>query len=278
MALMVLDLPEGDAAVFPGEPGRDDLQVASSAHLAIVHGDPRQRAVLDALPALSQSTGAYLVGGLVSGNVTAPLVGAPDAPSGLAGILLADRVPVATGLTQGCSPVGPAHTVTAMEDQIILELDGQSALEVLKADVGELLARDLRQLAGYVHAAIPVSGSDTADYLVRNLIGLDAESGSLAVAEDLEVGDRLIFVRRDAASAVEDMQRMLDDLKRRAGPNQFGDGAKKLGMIAETFGDIPVIGFSATAKSPMTVSIPIPACSRCFLRLTPVDSRLRYTP
>ena len=258
MALMVLDLPEGDAAVFPGEPGRDDLQVASSAHLAIVHGDPRQRAVLDALPALSQSTGAYLVGGLVSGNVTAPLVGAPDAPSGLAGIFLADRVPVATGLTQGCSPVGPAHTITAMEDQIILELDGQSALEVLKADVGELLARDLRQLAGYVHAAIPVSGSDTADYLVRNLIGLDVEFGSLAVAEDLEVGDRLIFVRRDAASAVEDMQRMLDDLKRRAGPNirgavyhscvargpnQFGDGAKELGMIAETFGDIPVIGF-----------------------------------
>ena len=62
---------------------------------------------------------------------------------------------------------------------------------MLKADVGgALLARDLRQLAGYVHAAIPVSGSDQADYLVRNLVGFDVDQGWIAVAEGLRVGDR----------------------------------------------------------------------------------------
>lgn len=258
MALMVLDVPANGAAVFPGEPGQNDLQVANVAQLAIVHADPRQPAVLDAMPELAKSTGAYLVGGLTTGEVAEPLVGVANAPSGLAGVLLTDQVPVATGLTQGCSPIGQTHTITGMEERIVTKLDGRNALEVLKEDVGELLARDLRRLAGYVHAAIPVSGSDTADYLVRNLVGFDVEQGWVAIAEELNMGDSLMFVRRDAASAVEDMQRMLDDVKRRAGPDvrgavyhscvargphQFGPGAQELSMIADTFGDIPVVGF-----------------------------------
>lgn len=258
IALMILDLPEGEIAAFPGEPGRNDLQVASRARLGVVHADPRQAAVLEAMPELAKSTGAYLVGGLASGAVEAPLIGTADAPSGLAGYLLTDQVPLATGLTQGCSPIGTGHTITGMHEDIVTELDGANALDVLKADVGELLARDLRRLAGYIHAAIPVSGSDRADYLVRNLVGFDVERGWVAVAEKLVVGDRLMFVRRDAASAIEDMQRMLDDVKRRAGgnirgavyhscvargPHQFGPGGQELAMIADTFGDIPVIGF-----------------------------------
>jgi small ligand-binding sensory domain FIST len=258
IALMVLDLPESEVAAFPGEPGRNDLQVASRAHLGIVHADPRKPAVLEAMPELAISTGAYLVGGLTSGAVDAPLIGTVDAPSGLAGYLLTDQVPLATGLTQGCSPIGTGHIITGMHEDIVTELDGVNALEVLKDDVGELLARDLRRLAGYVHAAIPVSGSDRADYLVRNLVGFDMEQGWVAVAEKLVVGDRLMFVRRDAASAIEDMQRMLDDVKHRAGdrirgavyhscvargPHQFGPGGQELAMIADTFGDIPVIGF-----------------------------------
>jgi len=255
---MVLDVPDTAAAAFPGEPESTDLQVASNAQLAIVHADPRQSAVLDAMPELAKSTGAYLVGALTSGAAATPLVGAADAPSGLAGILFTDDVPVATALTQGCSPIGTVHTISSMEEGIVSGLDGRNALDVLKEDVGELLARDLRRLAGYVHAAIPVSGSDTADYLVRNLVGFDVEQGWIAVAEELRVGDRLMFVRRDAASAVEDMQRMLADLKRRAGtnlrgavyhscvargPHQFGPGSQELSMIAEVFGDFPVVGF-----------------------------------
>ncbi len=258
MALMVLDLPAGSVAAFPGEPAQADLSVASRAQLAVVHGDPRQPAVLDAMPELAKSTGAYLVGGLTSGNAAAPLVGASDAPSGLAGILLTDAVPVATGLTQGCSPIGPMHRVTRVDEGAVAELDDRPALDVLKDDVGDLLARDLRKLAGQVHAAVPVSGSDQADYLVRNLVGFDPDDGRVAIAEELDAGDRLMFVRRDPAAAVEDMARMLDDVKRRAGgpirgalyhscvargPHQFGPGARELSMIAGVFGDIPVVGF-----------------------------------
>src|SRR3546814_16721193 len=96
--------------------------------------------------------------------------------------MFAERVAVTTGLTQGCIPIGPVHTVTGMEQEIVTELDGLPALEVFKEDIGELLARDIKRVAGYIHAAQPVTGSDMNDYMVRNLIGLDAPKGWKAVA------------------------------------------------------------------------------------------------
>jgi small ligand-binding sensory domain FIST len=256
MAVMAIDLPASDWTTFT----TGDLSDAAAGGpgFAIVHGDPRRRGVVEAVPELSHATSAYLVGGLASGNADAPLIGRGTDGQGIAGVIFDAAVPVATGLTQGCSPIGPVHTITRMQDELVAELDGRNALDVLKEDVGELLARDLRRLAGYVHAAVPVSGSDTADYLVRNLMGMDVPHGWIAVADDLSTGDRLKFVRRDAASAVEDMRRMLDDLKRRAGdrvrgavyhsciargPNQFGPGAQELSMVADALGDVPVIGF-----------------------------------
>jgi small ligand-binding sensory domain FIST len=256
IAMMAFDLPAGAVIPFSGTRPRSGNENGGGAAFAIVHANPRIPGVIDAVSETAAAAGAYLVGGLASGATESPLISAYDA--GLAGLLFDQDVAVATGLTQGCSPIGPTHRITAMQDELVAELDGRPAVDVLKEDVGELLARDLRRLAGYVHAALPVSGSDRADYVVRNLMGMDVPQGLIAVAELLEVGDRLMFVRRDAASAVEDMQRMLDDLKRRAGenirgavyhscvargPHQFGPGSQELSMIGETFADVPVIGF-----------------------------------
>lgn len=256
VAIMALDLPHADWRPLSADALSD--AEGGAPGFAIVHGDPRRRGVVEAVPELARATGAYLVGGLASGNAVAPLIGRDAAGGGVSGVVFDADVPVATGLTQGCSPIGPVRTVTATHEGLVAELDGRPALDALKEDVGELLARDLRRLAGYVHAAVPVSGSDTADYLVRNLVGMDVSQGLVAVAEDLSAGDRLMFVRRDAASAVEDMRRMLEDLKRRAGdrvrgavyhscvargPNQFGPGSRELSLVAEVLGEVPVIGF-----------------------------------
>ena len=65
---------------------------------------------------------------------------------------------------------------------MVEEIDGRPALEVFKAEIGELLSRDLRRIAGYIFAALPVSGTDRADYLVRNIIGIDVAQGRIALA------------------------------------------------------------------------------------------------
>ncbi len=235
-----------------------DWVAVQHPRFAIVHADPRGAGVMSLVPALAETTEAFLVGGLTSAATQTGQISGEATGGGLSGVLFGETVPVATGLTQGCSPIGPPHIITAMDEQIITELDGRLALDVFKEDIGDLLARDLQRVAGYIHAAVPVPGSDTGDYMVRNLMGIDANRGWLTIGAEFTVGDQVMFVRRDGISAVEDMARMLDSLKERAGPNirggvyhsciargpnQFGPGSRELAMIREALGDVPVIGF-----------------------------------
>jgi small ligand-binding sensory domain FIST len=127
-----------------------------------------------------------------------------------------------------------------------------------------VLARDLRRAAGYIFAALPVKGSDTADYLVRNLTGIDPAHDAVAIGDYVSTGDTVMFCRRDHDSAIEDLRRMARDLKTRIGdapirgglyfscvargPNQFGAGSKELGLIAEELGDFPLAGFFANGE------------------------------
>ncbi len=267
VAALTIDLPDGAHHMLPeltdGDGGLDHAAARwledNPAPFGIVHADPRNQAVFHLIPRLAAQTGGYLVGGLTSANVEPALIADRPTAGALSGALLSPRVTVATGLTQGCMPIGPPHAVTASHDNILLQLDGRPALEVLKEDIGELLARDLKRVGGYVHAAIPVAGSDTGDYLVRNLTGIDTEKGWVAVGAALGAGDQVMFVRRDTASAIGDLERMLDKLIGRAGdtppkagiyfscvargPNQFGTDSEELRIIQDKIGDVPLVGF-----------------------------------
>ncbi|GIS87669.1 MAG: hypothetical protein CM1200mP18_03790 [Gammaproteobacteria bacterium] len=75
-----------------------------------------------------------------------------------------------TGLTQGCSPIGPKRTIPEVNHNIVVRIDERPALEVFKEDFGETLAADLARTAGYIFAGLPVVGSDTGDYLVETLL------------------------------------------------------------------------------------------------------------
>ena len=177
---------------------------------------------------------------------------------GVSGALLADSVPVVSGLTQSCLLIGEPRTVTAAEENVIIELDGRPALEAFKDDIGELLARDLRQVGGSIFAALPVRGSDTGDYLVRNLVGLDEPNTLVAIGEHVEEGQVIQFCRRDPAAAAEDLTAMVTRLKERAGgtarggvyfsclargPNMFGPDSRELEIIQDALGPVPLVGF-----------------------------------
>ena len=59
-------------------------------------------------------------------------------------------------------------------------------------------------------------GSDTGDYVVRNLVGIDPRAKRVAIGEAVEPGDQVVFCRRDTAAAREDLARMLESLKEAA--------------------------------------------------------------
>lgn len=229
-----------------------------NAHFAIVHADPRTERLGTMLNGLARALDGFLVGGLTSSRSIFPQLAGEVGEGGISGVLLGQEVTVATALSQSCTPFGPVHEITACEGNVLALLDDRPALEVFFEDIGDVLARDLRRAAGYIFAALPVRGSDTGDYLVRNLVGVDFERKLVAIGDTVTAGDSLVWVRRDRAAAREDLQRMLGDLKRRAnapikgglyfsclarGPNLFADESEELKTIREALGDFPLAGF-----------------------------------
>ncbi|MBT6203533.1 MAG: histidine kinase, partial [Rhodospirillaceae bacterium] len=181
----------------------------------IVQGDPRREELLGDIPRLARDTDGFLVGGLTSSRGAFEMVAGHPTDSSLSGLLVTSAQ-VATGLTQGCSPLGGYHEVTRVEENTVLELDGRPAMDVFVEVLAEAGINDLRELSGALHVALPVSGSDTGDYMVRNLLGLDPEARAIAIGDRVEEGDALMFCRRDQEAAEADLRRMIHGLKERA--------------------------------------------------------------
>ena len=269
---LVLDLPRDGYRLFAGgrEAGaglaaRDPAWLeAAGMPLVLAHVDPRHPEAMGAVERLATDTGGFLVGGLTAAAGEAPHR-AGRATGGLSGVAFScAAVEITTALSQGCTPLGRVHTVTRGKGNVLIELDGRPALEVFVAEIGEELASDLRRVGGLVFAALPVAGSDTADYTVRNLVGIDPASGVVAIAEAVPEGGKVLFCRRDRASAVEDMRRMAGELKRRVGervirggiyvscaargPNQFAAPERETEIIRDTLGEFPMVGFFANGE------------------------------
>lgn len=245
---------------------KDHVWAADRAPLfGVVHGDPRNPHMAEMVAGLSAKATCFLVGGLSASRDELPQIADRVTEGGLSGVLFSDQLSVAAGLTQGCMPIGPVRRITESEQNVVKAIDGRPALEVFKEDIGELLARDLRRIAGYIYVGFPVTGSDTGDYLVRNITGIDGDRQWLAFSDiDLVGQDRTLrFCRRDHDAAVKDLKRMLADLKVRAGGKAkaglyfsclergealFGSNSEELKLVRQVLGDIPLVGYFANGE------------------------------
>jgi small ligand-binding sensory domain FIST len=237
----------------------------NEAMFAIVHGDPRNNYIANLVLQMSTRLGeGFLVGGLTSSRRKHFQIADGVIEGGLSGVLFSSEVNVFTRLTQGCSAIGPRHQVTESSNNIIIRIDDRPALDIFKEDIGKELANDLQRIAGYIFAALPIRGSDTGDYMVRNLIGIDPEHKLLAVGDLINPGMPIMFTRRDAKAAKENLVNMLNVIKKRLNGKQpkggiyhscvgrsenlFGKDSAELKIIAEVLGDFPLVGFFANGE------------------------------
>jgi small ligand-binding sensory domain FIST len=133
--------------------------------------------------------------------------------AGAVGLALTGDVDIATIVAQGCRPIGHPQHITRCRGNLLLELDDQPALEALKRLIPQLSSRD-RKLASQALflgmlmdelAASPQPG----EFLIRNIVGMDTESGALVVGELLREGQTVQFHVRDAETSAEDLENLL---------------------------------------------------------------------
>ena len=186
--------------------------------------------MVNLIPALSDARVGYtdqsrnrkhigtVLGGLVSGapepgHSTLFLDGTIRS-HGAMGISLSGNLQVDTIVSQGCRPIGSPLVVTRAKGNLILELGGQPALDALRdslSDLGhherELLVDGL--LIGRVINAYK-SRFGRGDFLIREILGGDEESGSIAIADIVHAGQTIQPHLRDAQTAREDLSLLLD--------------------------------------------------------------------
>ena len=233
-------------------------------NFGIIHGNPNQVGFPQTFHSLcSQMQNTFFVGGLSSSHDITPQALNGVTKSILSGVLFTDNSGVVVSHSQGCSAMEQKHLITKCEKNLVIELDHRPAIDVFKEDIGEVLAKDLEKVDGYIFAGLPVQHSDTNDYLVRNIIGFDLNNSIIAIGDFVEEGSSIVFCRRDGNSAIEDMQRMLQRVKSRLpgvpkgalyysclarGRNQFGTDSAEVKIIQQYLGGIPLVGFFANGE------------------------------
>jgi small ligand-binding sensory domain FIST len=114
-------------------------------------------------------------------------------------------------LSQGCRPIGPPLEVTRARGNVVMELDGQPALERAEQVLRQLAEREREHLKHGLYVGRPARSGASArgDYLIRNLLGADRERGAIAIGDHIAEHERLRLHVRDAQTAREDLEMLL---------------------------------------------------------------------
>jgi small ligand-binding sensory domain FIST len=212
------------------------------------------------------AAGTLVMGGMASGGLGAQrsrlFLDGRVVNEGAVGAYLPDAR-IHPLVSQGCRPIGDPFTVTAAEGNLVQELGGQPAMNRLQDLAASLSDQEREMLVQGVQVGIVINeyGGERrqGDFLIRGILGAQAETGAIAVGEEVEVGQTLQFHVRDAESADHELQRILDqetaDLGGRRpagallftcngrGSRLFSQPSHDTGLIAKVLGDIPVAGF-----------------------------------
>jgi len=260
-----------DKETFTGWPdGRPDALPESTT--MFLFGDPFTFPADQLLSDLNEGDRHIpVIGGMASGG-TAPgqnalIVGDEEFREGAAAAFVSGPVQLRTIVSQGCRPIGPHLVVTDAEDTVIKELGGVPPLQKLQEIVNDLNPHDQELVQRGVHIGTVIDEQQESfsrgDFLIRNVVGLDRETGVMQVGDRIKTGQTVQFQVRDADSADRDLRELLgssrsDDSSpidaallftcNGRGTRLFEQPDHDAGVLRETFGEIPTAGFFAQGE------------------------------
>jgi small ligand-binding sensory domain FIST len=209
--------------------------------------------------------GSRIVGGLASGGrqagSNALFLGQHVHRAGLVGVALAGDIQVDTIVAQGCRPIGQPMFITKCQGNLLWELDGASAVEVVH-DLYEHLDPADQELARHSLFLGIVMSEDRqeyrhGDFLIRNIVGMDPGRGVLAVGAPLRENSVVQFHLRDAKTSAADLAQLLAHYAPGAttpqgallfsclgrGLHLYGRPDHDTDAFRGRFGDVPLGGF-----------------------------------
>jgi small ligand-binding sensory domain FIST len=251
----------------------DALLAANTGQAAILLlADPFTFPVSDFLARVNEDhPGLRVLGGMSSGGRMAGdtklVLGNQSLASGAVGVLVQGPAPLRSIVSQGCRPIGQHMVITRAQENIITELGGQPPLRRLQQLWQHLSPRDQQLFQQGLHIGRVINEYQgqfqRGDFLVRNVLGLDRESGALAITDHVRVGQTIQFHVRDAETADEDLRALLQaDLgsqeRRPAGALLFTCNGRGTRLFSEPhhdaravrgeIGAVPLAGFFAMGE------------------------------
>jgi len=159
--------------------------------------------------------GVSVLGGMASG-APAPgenrlYIDGGAVDSGAVAVLLSGAVQMKSIVSQGCRPIGQPLVITKADRNAILELAGKSALEWLRDIFQQLPTREQALVQQGLHVGRVVSEYQerSDDYLVRNVVGVDHETGAIAIGDYVRPGQTVRFHIRDEETADAELRELL---------------------------------------------------------------------
>jgi len=212
--------------------------------------------------------GLPVVGGMASGGIVAGrtrLIADDEIlREGAIGAILEGAHGATTVVSQGCRPVGETFAITRAERNVVFELGGQPALKRVEELYTTATERDQLLMRRGLHVGQATTELKPelgrGDFVIRNLVGVDRDTGAIAISDMAEVGQTVQFQVRDAESAREDLRAMLEPERldpvagallfscNGRGQGLFGQPDHDVGAVHRAFGDIPVAGFFAAGE------------------------------
>ena len=240
---------ENAALIVLGEP----FSFPTDLLLSQLAGDYPELRVLGGMASGFQQPGKNLV--LVNGTVYC---------EGAVGLFFNGGVKVHSVVSQGCRPIGNRLVVTKVEQNLVLELGGKPAMQMLE----EILIRlptsdhDLMRQGFFLGRVISEYQDDyeMGDFLIRNVISVDNQRGAVVVNDYFKVGQTVQFQVRDEDSASNELRQLLRKTEptkvkggliftcNGRGTKLFAEPDHDAGVIKETVGTIPLAGFFAQGE------------------------------
>ncbi len=243
-----------------------------SAPVMLLFADPFSTPMQDVLTVIEERyPAAHALGGLAGGGQDMGdnrlFLDDQTYADGLVGVALSGNILVRSVISQGCRPIGDRFIVTKAEHNVIQELGGVPGLHCLQAVFGQLNTDERAQAQRALHIGIAMDEQRAhfgrGDFLIRNLIGADQQTGAIVIGDAVQEGQTVQFQVRDAQSADQDLYALLASSRLTEsssplgallfsccgrGKGLFGAPDHDALALQKQLGDIPVAGFFAQGE------------------------------